>query len=203
MTAESGGAGTLTGYRGRVYQAVSGALRALGPIAQAADVGAGDGWYATHLVQDGVVNACTAIEITRRPVTHVEPVLYDGRRLPLADRVCDLVYAIDVVHHAPDPLALLDELARASSRFILLKDHTYHGAVGRAALAVMDEIGNRRFGIPSPGTYQRDWSWLPRLRSHGFTPRTMIHPAPCHTGIFGALTNRLQFVAVFERTHAD
>ena len=31
----------------------------------------------------------------------------------------------------------------------------------------------------------------------------MIHPAPCHTGALGALTNRLQFVAVFERTHAD
>ena len=200
--AEAPGAGTITGYRGRVYTLVRDALRALGPIAHAADVGAGEGWYAKHLVQDGVVKMCTAVEIKRRAFTYVEPVLYDGGRLPLADRACDLVYAIDVVHHAPDPFALLDELARVSARFILLKDHTYRSLAGRAALTIMDEAGNRRFGIPSPGAYQRDWTWIPRLESHGFIPSTMIHPAPCHTGVMGALTNRLQFVAVFERTHS-
>ena len=202
-TPGAAGAGTLTGYRGRVYALVRDALRTLGPLTHAADVGAGEGWYARHLVLDGVVKVCTAVEIKRRAVTYVEPVLYDGRRLPLPDRSCDLVYAIDAVHHAPEPFALLDELGRVSSRYILLKDHTQGGPLGWAALAIMDEIGNRRFGIPSPGTYQRDWAWIPRLASRGFALRSMMHPAPCHTGVMGALTNRLQFVAVFERTDAD
>ena len=203
MMALAGSAGSLTGYRGRVYRIVADTLRALGPITHAADVGAGDGWYARRLVQDGVVTQCTAVEVKRRAVSFVEPVLYDGRQLPIRDRGCDLVYAIDVVHHAPDPFGLLDELARVSSRYILLKDHTYSSVAGYAALSLMDELGNRRFGIPSPGKYQRRWSWLPRLESHGFVPRTMIHPARCHTGRFGAVTNGLQFVAVFERAHAD
>ena len=205
VSGESGapGAGTITGYRGCVYALVRDALRATGPIAHAVDVGAGEGWYARQLVRDGVVRLCTAVEIKRRSVTYVEPVLYDGRRLPLPDRSCELVYAIDVVHHAPEPVALLDEMARVSARFILLKDHTHRGIAGRVALTILDEIGNRRFGIPSPGAYQRDWSWLPALQSRGFVPRTMIHPAPCHAGVLGALTNRLQFVAIFERTHAD
>lgn len=203
MPADSGQAGAVTGYRDRVYAIVGTALRALGPIPHAVDVGAGEGWYAKHLVDDGVVGRCDAVEVSRRERTVVEPVLYDGKRLPMADRSADLVYAIDVVHHAPDPRALLDEIARVAAKWILLKDHTYSTPIGRATLTVLDEIGNRRFGIPSPGTYQREWTWLAHLASRGFHVRTMIHPAPCQRGLLGAFTNPLQWVAVFERRDAD
>ena len=203
MAADIGQAGAVTGYRERVYRLACAALRPLGPIAHAVDVGAGEGWYARHLVDDGVVGRCDAVEIVRRERTLVEPILYDGKRLPFADRSATLVYAIDVVHHAPDPHALLDDIARVSAKWILLKDHTCSGAIGRLTLAVLDELGNRRFGIPSPGTYQRDWTWLTHLTSRGFHVRTMIHPAPCQRGLLGAFTNPLQFVAVFERRDAD
>ena len=196
------GAGTLTGYRARTYALVRDTMRALGPIANAADIGAGEGWYARALMDDGVIARCTPVEVTRRALTIVEPVLYDGARLPFPDRSVELVYAVDVVHHACDPFALLDEMARVASRWIVLKDHTYQTALGRFTLAVLDELGNRRFGIPSPGRYQRAWSWLPRLEASGFVVRTLMHPAPCHPHILGALTNRLQFVAAFERIHA-
>lgn len=203
MPADIGEAGAVTGYRGRVYRLVCAALRALGPIPYAVDVGAGEGWYAKSLVDDGIVGRCEAVEIARRARTLVEPILYDGTRLPMADRSAPLVYAIDVVHHAPDPRALLDDIARVSAKWILLKDHTYASALGRATLVVLDELGNRRFGIPSPGTYQREWTWLTHLASRGFHVRTMIHPAPCQRGLLGALTNPLQFVAVFERRDVD
>jgi hypothetical protein len=196
-------AGAISGYRERVYRLVCAALRPLGPIPHAVDVGAGEGWYAKQLVDDAVVGRCDAVEITRRARTLVEPILYDGKRLPFGDRGADLVYAVDVVHHAPHPFALLDDMARVSARWILLKDHTYASAIGKATLAVLDEIGNRRFGIPSPGTYQREWTWLTHLQSQGFHVRTMIHPAPCQRGLLGAFTNPLQFVAVFERHDAD
>ena len=196
------GAGTITGYRDRTYALVRDAIRALGPVAAAVDVGAGEGWYARRLMDDGVIARCTPVEVTRRALTLVEPVLYDGARLPFDDRTVDLVYAVDVVHHAADPFALLEEMARVARRWLVLKDHTYRSVLGRASLAIMDELGNRRFGIPSPGRYQHGWTWLPPLAAAGFTPRTLIHPAPCHTGLPGALTNRLQFVAAFERTDA-
>ncbi len=198
----SGGAGTITGYRGRTYAMVRDAMRALGPIGSAVDVGAGEGWYARHLMDDGVIDRITPVEVQRRTLTLVEPVLYDGVRLPFDDRAVELVYAVDVVHHAGNPFDLLDDMARVAGKWLVLKDHTYASTLGRTTLAVLDEVGNRRFGIPSPGRYQHGWSWLPRLAACGFTPRAMLHPAPCHSGVLGAFTNRLQFVAAFERTHA-
>lgn len=198
----SGGAGTITGYRDRTYAMVRDTMRALGPVATAVDVGAGEGWYAKHLMDDGVVARITPVEVQRRALTLVEPVLYDGVRLPFADRAVELVYAVDVVHHAGDPFALLDDMARIASRWLVLKDHTYASWFGKTTLAILDELGNRRFGIPSPGRYQHAWDWLPRLKAAGFVPRTMTHPAPCHTGVLGSLTNRLQFVAAFERVDA-
>jgi SAM-dependent methyltransferase len=196
-------AGAFTGYRDRVYALVRGALRSLGAIPHAVDVGAGEGWYAKRLVDEGIVGSCDAVEVVRRKGVLVEPILYDGARLPMADRSADLVYAVDVVHHAPDPGLLLDEIARVAAKWILLKDHTYRTWLGRATLAVLDEIGNRRFGIRSAGTYQREWTWLPRLDSRGFRVHTMVYPAPCQHGVLGALTNPLQFLAVFERRDAD
>ncbi len=198
-----GGAGTITGYRGRTYALVKAAIGALGPVASAIDVGAGDGWYARSLMDDGVVARCTPVDVTRRAGTVLEPLLYDGRRLPFDDRSTDLVYAVDVVHHADVPADLLKEMARVARRWIVLKDHTYVTASGRMALALLDELGNRRFGIPSPGRYQRAWEWLPILRDAGFEPRGIVHPASCQAGLLGALTNRWQFVAAFERAHAD
>ncbi len=198
----SDGAGTITGYRDRTYALVREAIGALGPVATAVDVGAGEGWYARRLMDEGLIVRCTPVEVQRRTQTLVEPVLYDGVRLPFDDRSVELVYAIDVVHHAGDPLALLADMARVSARWLVLKDHTYASGLGRATLAVMDELGNRRFGIPSPGRYQHAWDWLPALEHAGFRPRTMLHPAACHTGLLGTLTNRLQFVAAFERTDA-
>ena len=111
----------------------------------------------------------------------------------------ELAYAVDVVHHAQDPLALLGEIARVADRWILLKDHTWTTRAGRYALAILDELGNRRFGIPSPGRYQRDFEWVTHLKTHGFEQARMMYPAVCQTGALGALTNRLQFIALFER----
>ena len=196
-------AGTLTGYRGRVYDIIRSSLTPLGRINTALDVGAGEGWYAHQLVEDHVIERVDAVETFRRKHVIVEPILYDGRTLPARDRAYDLVYAIDVIHHADDPLSLLQELARASNQWILLKDHTWSTGIGRFTLALLDELGNRRFGIPSPGHYQQKWAWVEFLRTLGFEKRSLSYPAVCQRGLLGALTNSLQFVAVFERRHED
>jgi SAM-dependent methyltransferase len=107
---------------------------------------------------------------------------YDGARLPFADRSFDLVYAIDVLHHAASPRALVRELARCARKHLLLKDHTYRSIAGRWTLRLLDEVGNRRFGIVSPGLYQRGWEWLPWLEAEGFRQKALVHPLRCHEG---------------------
>jgi SAM-dependent methyltransferase len=196
-------AGGVTGYRRRTFELLRTALAATGGVADAVDVGAGDGWMARRLCDVGLVGRCIAIDVVRRAHVVVEPVLYDGRRLPMADASVDLAYAVDTVHHADDPLALLSEMARVSRRFVALKDHTCSTTGGAWMLRLLDEIGNRRFSISSPGRYQRGFDWLEALCARGFTVRALVHPAPCHAGVLGALTNRWQFVALLERPDGD
>ncbi|HEX5760919.1 MAG TPA: class I SAM-dependent methyltransferase [Thermoanaerobaculia bacterium] len=169
------------------------------PFARALDFGSGDGWFAASFRAAGLAGEVVPVDVLRRRRTVVEPRLYDGARLPFDDGSFDLAYAVDVLHHCPDPPASLAELLRVTRGWLLLKDHTHRGLRQRCTLALLDEIGNRRFGVPSLYRYQRGWEWLPQIAAAGFTLERLIHPAPCHGGALGGATNGLQFVALWRR----
>jgi len=119
--------------------------------------------------------------------------------LPFADRAFDLGYSIDVLHHCPEPRLNLCELLRCTGRYLLLKDHTYRSRAGWLALAVMDELGNRRFGVRSRYHYQRGWEWNAAIEEAGFSLEKLVHPAVCHSGLLGRTTNHLQYIALWRR----
>lgn len=189
----------ITAYRDRVLADLRRALQHTGPLDSAIDFGSGDGFFCQQLMQAGAVKRISPVDVVERQHSFVRPQLYDGRRLPFDDRSVDLAYAVDVLHHCPDPLAALADLARTTQRWLLLKDHNCHGPLGHTALAVLDELGNRRFGIPSPGRYQRDWAWAAWIESNGFRRVHWLHPVPCHTGLLGQATNGLQFIGLWCR----
>lgn len=163
------------------------------------DFGCGDGFFATRMPAVLRTENITPIDVYRRPNCLVEPVIYDGGVLPFADRQFDLSYAIDVLHHCGDPLASLRDLIRCTDRYLFLKDHTYSTPVGYAALCVLDELGNRRFRIPSLYHYQKRWSWVELIESCGMRRVELIAPAAVHRGALGAATNGLQFIGLWER----
>jgi SAM-dependent methyltransferase len=168
-------------------------------VARALDFGSGDGWFANEFGCGGLARDVVAVDVMPRELSYVQPLVYDGKHLPFADRTFDLVSSIDVLHHCPDPRASLREALRCTGRFFLLKDHTYRGLAGKLALCVLDEVGNRRFGVSSPYHYQRAREWFPWIAEAGFALRRLIHPAPCHRGVLGWATNRLQFIGLWER----
>jgi SAM-dependent methyltransferase len=186
-------------YRRRVFDVLKPLLALDRPVATGLDFGSGDGWFAQQMLAVGLVSKITAVEVQLRKECLVKPILFDGHRLPFPDRSFDLTYSIDVLHHCEDPNASLLEAIRCTSRLLVVKDHTYRSSLGWLGLCILDELGNRRFGIPSPYRYQRIWEWFPLIEQNGFKLRTLIHPAPCHIGIMGRATNYLQFVAVWER----
>lgn len=185
-------------YRQRILDAAAQALEPYGPLGTALDFGSGDGFFASQLPLHASIGAVTAVDVVERERSFVKPRLYAGDRLPFSDRSFDLVYAVDVLHHCPDPLAALADMARCTRRFLLLKDHNEQGWLGRWVLAVLDELGNRRFGIPSPHRYQHDWAWVRWIESQGFERRSWLHPMACHRGLLAG-TNQLQFMALWER----
>jgi len=187
-------------YRKRILSLISPLLSDLPTPTSILDFGCGDGWFASQISALLPNAELTAIDVKRRENVLIAPMIYAaGDPLPFADASFDLVYAIDVLHHCDSPQRYLDELARVARRFILIKDHTYEGKLGYLTLAILDELGNRRFGIPSPQHYQRAWEWSKHLASRNWKTRAIIHPCPCHTGPLGALSNHLQYVALYER----
>lgn len=167
---------------------------------RALDFGSGDGWFARELRSAGAAREIVGIDVCRRTLEFLEPLIYDGTRLPFADQSFDLVYAIDVLHHCPDPGEALRELLRVSRRDVVIKDHTYRTPVGRALLAVMDELGNRRFGVRSRYRYQREWEWLPAFSAAGFESVELHHPLACDPRPpWRWWTPKLQFLGLWRR----
>ena len=189
----------MNAYRERVWRLLRDTIAPRGPFRNVLDFGSGDGWFASQFNGSGLVSRLVPLDVKRRDAVFVEPQLYSGHILPFGDAEFDLVYSVDVLHHCPDPMLQLAELRRCSSRYLLLKDHKCQTQIGRYALAVLDELGNRRFGIPSTYRYQRKWEWHAQLLAAGWQSISFIHPAPCHTGALGAMTNSLQYVALYER----
>jgi SAM-dependent methyltransferase len=186
-------------YRSEVLALCQRLLQDRGPVASALDYGCGDGWFAKQFGDRRLAGAVAAVDVQQPHTSHCPVQVYDGSRLPFADAQFELVYALDVVHHTPDPTASLRELSRCTNRWLLLKDHNYISRVGWLTLAAMDEMGNRRFGVVSRYQYMRDWEWFGTLEESGFDLVELIHPARCHRSLLGWATNHLQFAGLWRR----
>jgi SAM-dependent methyltransferase len=186
-------------YRQQIFRMMDDFLRPRGPFGHALDFGCGDGWFASRMKAEGLVDSIIPLDVTRRTNSFVTPTIFPGGRLPFDDSAFDLAYAVDVLHHCHDPIYFLQEIMRCTNRWLLIKDHTYTSSLGWLTLCLLDEVGNRRFGIPSRYKYQHHWEWIPIIEAQGFTRKGMIYPAPCHSSLLGACTNSLQFIGLWER----
>lgn len=175
-------------------------MRLAGVSQRTLDFGCGDGWFARQVLNAGLAEDLVPLDVKRRDKVFVEPQIYPaGAALPFPDRHFDMVYSVDVLHHCPHPVSQLEELSRVAGKYILIKDHTCQGAAGKWMLAVLDELGNRKYGIPSLYQYQEGWAWSETLGRLGWVETKKVHPALCHVGVLGGLTNSLQYVALYER----
>jgi SAM-dependent methyltransferase len=122
------------------------------------DVGCGDGRLAARLKERRPDIAIEGVEVKPRPGTRIPVTAFDGVRLPFPDDAFDAVLAVDVLHHAADPEALLAECARVASH-VVLKDHLEDPWLARPTLRFMDWVGNRRHGVAVPGDYWTRRRW--------------------------------------------
>ncbi len=79
------------------------------PPCQVLEIGGGAGWQARELAQSGYSVISVDIE-PRASVFKVE--MYDGHRLPSADRSFDVVFSSNVLEHIPHVVEFQDELHR-------------------------------------------------------------------------------------------
>jgi SAM-dependent methyltransferase len=124
------------------------------------DVGCGDGNNTLRLAERIGIERVVGVDVLVRERTHIEVRPYDGLHVPFGDREFEVVTLLDVLHHCTDPGQVLREAVRVADRAVVVKDHFAFGPVSRTVLYAMDVFGNRKFGVPSPGTYFDFPAWV-------------------------------------------
>ena len=159
--------GYVAGRRARRLAALLAPL--LPPDAKVLDVGCGDGELAALIARARPDVSMRGIDVLVRPAPLIPVEPFDGRSLPCADDSYDAVMFVDVLHHADDPQALLNEAARVASRNVLIKDHLCESSLDRTILRFMDRVGNSRHGVALPYGYWSNRQWTEGWRESGLS----------------------------------
>jgi SAM-dependent methyltransferase len=163
------------------------------------DIGAGDGTLAT-LVQERLPELeLTGIDVLVRRATSIPVSSFDGWTIPLDDSAFDAAVLVDVLHHAADPLRLLQEAARVAP-VVVVKDHLADRPLAGLTLRFMDRVGNARHGVDLRYSYWRRAQWEDAIMRAGLHEVKVVHDVPLYPAplswIFGY---GLHFVARLER----
>jgi len=164
------------------------------------DVGCGDGLISAVLQSQRPDLKVRGIDVLPRTHTHIPVEMFDGRVFRFDDQSFDVVLFSDVLHHTPDPAALLREATRVASHSVLIKDHNRNGLWAGARLRLMDWVGNARFGVALPYNYWTERQWRETWQELGLRPDQFVrdlglYPLPANW-IFGA---RLHFVVLLTK----
>lgn len=167
--------GVLAGHLGEMIPASANVL----------DVGCGDGSVAKLLLEKRPDISIHGIDVLLRSNLHIPVMQYDGKLIPHPDKSFDTVIFIDVLHHADDPLALLEEARRVARKCVIIKDHNRDGLTAGLTLAFMDWIGNAPHGVALTYDYWPARRWRAvfaevGLRVADYRSRLGLYPIPAN-----------------------
>ena len=120
------------------------------------EIGSGPGSVLSLLRADG--RNVTAVDVTDTSYNDtLQPILYDGARLPYDDDSFDVALLLTVLHHTHDPDAILREAMRVAARVLVIED-IYSSPLQRRLTKVTDAIINLEF-IDHPHANRDDKGW--------------------------------------------
>jgi len=168
--------------------------------AEVLDVGSGDGSIALAIQNRAKDLRFHCIDVLVRPDVALPVQKYDGVTFPVTDSSKDYVLFVDVLHHTPDPQILLNEAARVTRKYIVIKDHNANGLCSRATLRFMDWVGNARFGVSLPYNYWTHQQWQEGYKTAGLKVVSQIDTL----GLYPSWSNwlfgrRLHFIVLLEK----
>jgi SAM-dependent methyltransferase len=128
------------------------------PRARILDVGCGDGTVDQLILQQLPGVSIEGIDVLVRPAAKICVRPFNGVHIPYADASFDVVMFVDVLHHADDPMLLLQEASRVG-KVILVKDHFRKGLLAGPVLRFMDWVGNAHHGVVLRYNYWSEREW--------------------------------------------
>ena len=163
------------------------------------DVGCGNGEIAKKIIDGNPDIKILGLDILVQKETAIDIIKFDGHTIPFADKSFAFTMLVDVLYHTKDPKALLEECARVSRNFILIKDHISENWWDKALLSFMDWIGNRGYGVNLVYNYFSEKDWQELFHSTGLKYQREIRKLNLYPPPFSFLFDRnLHFVAVLE-----
>lgn len=190
-------------YESRTRALVGALLPHLPERARVLDIGCGFGTLGRALMDAAPDRqlAVEGLERVRRDGEAIPVTAYDGRSAPFEDGSFDAVILADVLHHEPDPDRLLDEAARLTRRFLIIKDHALQGPLAQQRISLIDWAANAPYGVPCLFRYNTPAQWRECISSRGLQMveerlSMKLYP-PIVNACFG---RRLQYLAVAARS---
>ncbi len=120
------------------------------------DIGGGWGFYHKPLRDRG--HHHLVVDVIKPGIQKCPVVIYDGQRLPFPDQSFDVSLFITVLHHIPDPEAVIREALRVTRERVIVVEDVYHHALGRWWTVLRDQILNVEFfGHPKKFKTGREW----------------------------------------------
>jgi 2-polyprenyl-3-methyl-5-hydroxy-6-metoxy-1,4-benzoquinol methylase len=165
------------------------------------DVGCGDGKIDSYLLTQNKNISIKGIDVLVRPDTYVEVEEYDGKIIPYEDNSYDTLMVIDVLHHTDKPSDMVAELARVSSKYVIIKDHMKSGWISYLKLRMMDYVGNAHYHVRLPYNYQTAEQWEKIFQDNKLKLVKIERHLNLYTGLFHILfDSNLHFIAVLEKS---
>jgi len=161
------------------------------------DLGCGDGRVGRSLAARLGASFC-AFDVEQSAHNPERVTLFDGKRVNAGP--FDLCLLSDVLHHAPDPEALLREALRVA-QVVVIKDHMSFSDRSDHTLLAMDLVGNLPLGVAVTGNYLSPVAWEQLFARVTSCPAKLVWPLDVHSPMLRLLTrSEHQFAARLERT---
>lgn len=123
------------------------------------DIGSGNAALMYLFQQEGINIQGLDVQ-NKSAFESIQPMIYDGSKLPYEDDSFDTVQLITVLHHVKDPENLLMEALRVASRVIIMED-IYENSFQKYMTFFADSLNNMEFfGHPHTNKTDREWKQL-------------------------------------------
>ena len=173
----------------------------LRPSQTVLDIGCGDGTIGALLQRRISGLDVRGVETHLRPECRIPCQPYDGSHLPFPDAAFDVCLLVDVLHHTREIGALLNEAARVSRAYVLIKDHLDENSADHLTLKLMDWVGNRPHGVRLPYNYQSRRHWAQHFAGAALTQVSWTEDVPLYAAPVSWIAGRhLHFVALLRKT---
>ncbi len=106
------------------------------------DIGSGTGDVAYLLKKQGMNITPVDVSDFHGPRL-VQPVIYDGKRLPFPNQSFDTALLLMVLHHTPNPTIVVSEAARVAKEIVVIET-SFTTPINKFFTVISDALGNLR-----------------------------------------------------------